>query len=349
MRSVGHRESAAVVAVAERGHESARAYAHMVIGRTAVAWSSDSSRVADVPIMDFVAETMRRASGADLASVAAFSTEVKIPAGPVTVAQMAQLYPYENTLRVLRITGAQLKAYLEQSARYFRISGTGDAARISADPTIPGYNFEIVTGADYVIDLSRPIGDRITGLAYKGHAVRADESFTMALSNYRAGGAGGYFMLLGAPLVYDRQQDIRQLLIDEVARRRTLDPADYFTQNWRIVPPSSPATATAPAPAPAAREQVASTIRIISTNDFHGALEPRPDGNFGMRGGGAQVAAMIRRAEAECSGSCASVYIDAGDEFQGTPASTLAYGRPVVELFNQLGLAASAIGNHEFD
>ncbi len=95
--------------------------------------------------------------------------------------------------------------------------------------------------------------------------------------------------------------------------------------------------------------RTATTIRIISTNDFHGALDARPDGNFGMRGGAAQLAAMIRRAESECSGSCASVYLDGGDEFQGTPASNLAYGRPVTDLFNQLGLAASVIGNHEFD
>src|ERR1019366_236860 len=93
----------------------------------------------------------------------------------------------------------------------------------------------------------------------------------------------------------------------------------------------------------------ASTIRIISTNDFPGPLESRPDGNFGMRGGAAQVAAMIRRAESECSGSCASIWLDGGDEFQGTPASNLAYGRPVTDLFNALGLAASAIGNHDFD
>ena len=46
---------------------------------------------------------------------------------------------------------------------------------------------------------------------------------------------------------------------------------------------------------------------------------------------------------------CASILLDAGDEFQGTPASNLAFGRPVVDLFNALGLAASAIGNHDFD
>lgn len=337
VRTAGHREETAVVAAAAHGHASARRYAATTIGRTAVAWSADSARLADVPIMDFVAETMRRASGADLASVAAFSTELRIPAGPVTAAQVAQLYPYENTLRVLRITGAQLKSYLEQSARYFRVTGSGADARVSADPAIPGYNFEAVTGVDYTIDLSRPSGDRVTGLSRGGSSVRDADSFTIALSNYRADGSGGYTMLRGAPVVLDRQQDIRQLLLDEIARRGTLDPADYFTRNWRVLPPAS---SQAPA---------ASTIRIISTNDFHGALEPRPDGNFGMRGGAAQVAAMIRRAESECSGTCASIFLDAGDEFQGTPASNLAYGRPVTELFNTLGLAASAIGNHEFD
>lgn len=351
VRASGHAENAAVLAASERGHEDARLYARTVIGHTAVAWSADSSRVADVPIMDFVAETMRRVSGADLASVAAFSTEVRIPAGAVTVAQMAQLYPYENTLRVLRITGAQLKAYLEQSAKYFRVSGAGDSARVSANPAIPGYNFEIVTGADYEIDLSQPAGQRIVGLRCHGKPVREADSFTIALSNYRAEGAGGYAMLHGAPVVLDRQRDIRQMLIDEVARRGTLNPADYFKPNWRLVPAALAAKAAAAIRGERAFDAVraATTIRIITTNDFHGALEARPDGNQGLRGGAAQVAAMIRQAESECSGACASVFLDGGDEFQGTPASNLAYGRPVTELFNQLGLAASVIGNHEFD
>ena len=166
--------------------------------------------------------------------------------------------------------------------------------------------------------------------------MRDNDSFTIALSNYRAEGSGGYAMVRGAPVVYDRQEDIRQLLIDEVTRRGTLDPSAYFTQNWRLLPPSG-ATARP------------TTLRIISTNDFHGALEARPDGNFGLRGGAAQVAAMVRRAQSECSGSCASIFLDAGDEFQGTPASNLAFGRPVTDLFNAIGLTASAIGNHDFD
>jgi 2',3'-cyclic-nucleotide 2'-phosphodiesterase/3'-nucleotidase len=58
----------------------------------------------------------------------------------------------------------------------------------------------------------------------------------MALNNYRQTGGGGFSMLSGAPVVYDRQQEIRQLLIDEVRTRSTLRPTDYFHQNWKIVP-----------------------------------------------------------------------------------------------------------------
>ncbi|MBI3568074.1 MAG: 5'-nucleotidase C-terminal domain-containing protein [Gemmatimonadetes bacterium] len=243
VRAAGHAEAPALVALLQRGHDAARAYASQVVGRTAVPWRADSARVADTPLMDFVTETMRRAAGTDLASAAAFSLDARLPAGPITVAQLAQLYPYDNTLKAVRVTGAQLRAYLEQSARYFRVTGEGAARHAAPDPGIPGFNFEMVQGADYTIDLSRPAGDRITGLRVRGRAVRDDDSLTLALSNYRAGGGGGYAMLRDAPVVHDKQLEIRQLLIDEVTRRGTLRPADYFVRNWSVTPQSLAAEA----------------------------------------------------------------------------------------------------------
>ena len=99
----------------------------------------------------------------------------------------------------------------------------------------------------------------------------------------------------------------------------------------------------APAPVATAR------LRIIGTNDFHGALAPRRIGRV-QRGGAAALAATIARAEAECvAPACEWILVDAGDEFQGTLASNLAFGRPISEIFNHLGYAAAALGNHEFD
>ena len=92
-------------------------------------------------------------------------------------------------------------------------------------------------------------------------------------------------------------------------------------------------------------------VRILATNDFHGALEPRRDSRGVLRGGAAVLASEIAKARAECQTAlaCRSILLDGGDQFQGTPASNMGYGRPVVTLFNRLGRVASALGNHEFD
>jgi 2',3'-cyclic-nucleotide 2'-phosphodiesterase (5'-nucleotidase family) len=197
--------------------------------------------VMDTPIIDFVLEVQRRVARADLASTSAFNLNAEFGPGPITRADIAELYPYENNrLRAVRLTGRQLREYLEFSARYFR----ADAPRDSLiDPSIPGFNFDIVSGVDYVIDLTKPIGARITQLTRNGHPVQDTDSFTMALNDYRQSGGGGYSMLQGAPVVHDEGRLIRELLIDEVRRVGVLRPAEYFQRNWRLAPDSMSAAA----------------------------------------------------------------------------------------------------------
>ncbi len=371
VQSAGHAENAAVLAATDAIHRETVAYVTTPIGSTSERWSADSARFKDTPLIDFILETERKAAGSDLASTAAFSTDVVMGPGPITIAQVAQLYPYDNTLRAVRISGKQLRDYLEFSSRYYRTPAS-PSARLETDRQIPGYNFDIVSGVDYVMDVSRPVGSRITRLEHKGVPVRDTDSFTMALNNYRQTGGGGYAMLSGAPVVYDKQQEIRQLLIDEVKARGAVRQADYFKPNWMMVRGSVviggpnalegrivDVILVAPAVAPLAPASVNASrppfpagtrfLRIIATNDFHGALEPRPDANGVRRGGAAYVAAAIDRARAECAPRCETLLLDAGDMFQGTPASNLAYGRPVVEYYNRMGYAAAALGNHEFD
>ncbi len=241
IRTAGRAEAPAVVTATQDAHERAVAFATAPVGSTPVAWRSDSARVRDMAITDLVLEVQRRASGADLASNAAYSLNAEFGPGAITMSDLAELYPYENNvLRAIRITGRQLREYLEFSARYFREGAPQDSL---VDPTIPGFNFDVVSGVDYVIDISRPIGSRITTLERNGRAVQDTDTFTMALNDYRQSGGGGYAMLRGAPLVYDRQQVIRELLIEEVRRRGTIVPADYHRVNWRIVPDSLAAAA----------------------------------------------------------------------------------------------------------
>ena len=346
----GRAEHAAVLAATQRAHDATVRFVTAPIGSTPVAWRGDSGRVADVAVTDFVLEVMRRRAGAQLAAGSVFSLDAGFDAGPITVSRLSKLYPYENTLRAVRITGRQLRDYLEFSARYYR-EGAGDIV----DPRIPGYNFDIVAGVDYTLDVSRPIGQRVTRLEYRGRAVAPTDTFTMAVNNYRQTGGGGYAMLSGAPVTYDGgSTEIRQLLIDEVRSRGTIRPEDYHTVNWRLEPARAVERAygemrraqpRAAAPVPAGGRR----LRVISINDFHGALEPRPDSRGVRLGGAGAVGAAIERASAECRPECEVVVLDGGDEFQGTPASNLAFGAPVVEVFRRYGVAASALGNHEFD
>ena len=115
--------------------------------------------------------------------------------------------------------------------------------------SLAGFNFDVLSGADYVWDLSMPIGSRVTSLTYKGRPMAASDSFTLALNNYRAGGGGGYAMLAGAPVVFAKDVDIRQLLIDEAQRLSktgaALDLASYVVKNWRLEPAAAVAAAYA--------------------------------------------------------------------------------------------------------
>src|SRR5207253_8799934 len=127
-------------------HERTLAHAREVVATTPVSWRADSARVADTPLLDFVLETMRRTAGAQLAANAAFTVDAAVGPGPVTLGDVPRLYPFENTLRAVRVSGRQLRAFLEQSARYYRTWTPSDTAAI-IDPRVPGYNFDVLAGA----------------------------------------------------------------------------------------------------------------------------------------------------------------------------------------------------------
>jgi 2',3'-cyclic-nucleotide 2'-phosphodiesterase/3'-nucleotidase len=237
IKSERHAEEQSVVHAVQAAHAATLAYVNSPIGTTPDAWRSDSARIAPTGITGFILDVERRAANADLASTAAFDLHAHLGPGPVTVAQLAQLYPYDNTLRAVRITGAQLKAYIEYSNRYYE---TNANRNLVPDTSVAGYNFDVVSGVDYQVDVSRPVGHRVISLSYRGKPVAPTDTFTIALNNYRQTGGGGYSMLAGAPIVYDRQQDIRQLLIDEVRRLHEIRESDYRRNNWSFLKSSTP-------------------------------------------------------------------------------------------------------------
>jgi 2',3'-cyclic-nucleotide 2'-phosphodiesterase (5'-nucleotidase family) len=218
-----------------QAHERTKAYVAQRIGESTEEWTSALARTRDTPILDLINDVQMRVTGAELSAASAFSLTSRIPQGPVTVADVAGLYVYDNTLKAMRISGAQLRAYLEKSAEYY-LPCPASACETLTNPTVAGYNYDVVSGVDYTLDLTKPVGQRLVRLERNGRAVAPADSFTIAINNYRASGSGGFSMLIGAPVVYDRGEGIRDLLIEDIRRRGTLRPADVFRQNWEIVP-----------------------------------------------------------------------------------------------------------------
>jgi 2',3'-cyclic-nucleotide 2'-phosphodiesterase/3'-nucleotidase/5'-nucleotidase len=333
-------------------HERAVEYVKSAVGQSASRLNAAEGRTRDLPIVDFINEVQRKQAGADLAATAVFRLGASLPAGAITVADVAGLYIYDNTLKAVRITGAQLKAYLEKSAEYFR-SWPLAAGQTLINPEHRGYNFDVVSGVDYTIDLTQPVGRRITRLVYRGQPVAHDQTFTIALNNYRQAGGGGFSMIAAAPVVYDRQEDVRELLLDEIKRKGTLRSVDYFQLNWRLLPEQAARAAqaelAAEATQPVTTTSAGKRLRVLGQNDFHGRLQPEVyNWSEGKAIGGAAVLySYYQHERAGFDGP--TITLDAGDVMQGTPISNLTQGRSTIDFFNLAGIDAAAIGNHDFD
>jgi len=333
----------------DAAHEAARLWAATPLGRVGPGFDARYARVQDTPLLDFINEVQRRGSGAQLSATAAFDVQAGLPEGEIHQREVSGIYPYENTLRAVKISGQQLREFLEHSARYFR---TYEPNQPLINDSVAGYNFDVVSGVVYNIDLSRPAGQRIRGLAYEGRIVQPTDSFTMALNSYRQVGGGGYSMLARARVVYDKGEDIRELLVDEIRRAHTLQAATFLRPSWAIIPDQARAAArgtVAPPSQVAVRVRDSTLLRVLATADLHGQLEARVwDWSQGRAVGG--VAAMkpwLDSLARACN--CTTVRLDAGDEMQGTALSNATYGRGTVDAMNAMGFDAAAIGNHEFD
>jgi 2',3'-cyclic-nucleotide 2'-phosphodiesterase (5'-nucleotidase family) len=234
-------------------HQRVVAYVADTIGFTPNSWSAADARLADTPILDLIQRVQLDATGADLSVASAFDTRAAMGPGAITQADAAALYAYDNTLKTIRVTGRQLRDYLEYSAKYFhRTTADGQLVDAAGDrdlevDSIPGYDYDVVAGVEYAIDVSRPVGERIVSLSFDGEPVADGQAFTLAINNYRQGGGGGYAMIQDAPVVEDGGREIRQLLIDWIAERDTIRVGDAFEPSWRIVPENAVAPYLAPA------------------------------------------------------------------------------------------------------
>lgn len=208
-------------------------YVNSSIGQSSEELSSNSARIKDSAIVDLINYVQLQATGADISAASLFNDEAIIPKGKISIANVAGLYFYENTLFSIKVTGKQLKEYMEMSAMYYQ--GFDSSGNLIINKKVPGYNYDIFSGVDYKIDVTQTQGNRIKDLKFRRKEVKDSDSFTLALNSYRQSGGGGYDMLKGSQVVYTKQESIRDLIIDYIQKKGRISQIDFFKKNWEII------------------------------------------------------------------------------------------------------------------
>ena len=229
------------------------------------------TRWQDLPLLSAVAPF--RSGGSP-----AWHGYVDIAPGPMAVKHVAELYPYPNTLKVLELNGAELREWLERAAAQFRRIEPGKTeAQALIDENHPSFNFDVIQGLDYLIDLSQPArygpdGKRLTAvqsgriaeLRYHGEPVRDTQRFLLVSNSYRASGGGNFPATGPARVVLDAPDENREALLRLLQSGRAFEPeADEGT--WRLkLPDGSRAQFRS---GPAARQLLAPDARLQWVRD----------------------------------------------------------------------------------
>ncbi|MFB9834584.1 bifunctional metallophosphatase/5'-nucleotidase [Actinoallomurus acaciae] len=247
-------EDPKLVALVKKQHDAVVAYVNQDVATSTEEMSAAESCWKDTAILDYVnlvqTETVKKAiagtadESLPVISIAApFNRAATFPAGQVTVKDIAGLYIYDNTLLGSVLTGAQVKAYLEYSARYYQqvaADAPVDPASWTNAHDLPDYNYDQMSGVTYDVDIAKPEGSRISGLAYDGTPVADDQRFVVAVNNYRQSGGGGFPGITTAPVVYNAQVAIREAIVAYASEAKTIDPSTFHVENWKLVRDGAP-------------------------------------------------------------------------------------------------------------
>lgn len=249
LSSASVEEDPRIVRLLRHDHERVVSYVNARVGTCASAMSAARSRFEDTPALRFInhvqaLEVAKWTSLPVLSLCAPFNRAAAIPAGEVSIRDVAGLYIFDNTLVGVRMTAGQVRDLLEESARYFRQVAAGPVAASDVSADVPDYNLDIAYGLTapltYDIDISKPVGSRIVNLRFGGVEVPDSFEFAVAVNNYRQAGGGDFPHVAAAPVLHNQQQEIRQLLIDWVKAAGVLDPATFAGADWRLVAGGEP-------------------------------------------------------------------------------------------------------------
>lgn len=221
-------EDPAIVKLLEPYRRKVEAYLNTPIAKSDTSLDGALARYEDEPLVDAIQDAQMEFAHADVSMATMFIPSTRVNAGTVTVRDAFGIYPYENTLYAVEMTGAELKDALEHAASFYPAWPATEGRM-----RLPGYDADSAKGVTYEMDLSKPVGSRVVDLEFHGKPLSPRQKLRVAINNYRDTGGGGYSVYKNLPVVYRSDEEIRDLLIAYLKEHKLFPAAD---NNWRIVP-----------------------------------------------------------------------------------------------------------------
>ncbi|MDE7242754.1 MAG: 5'-nucleotidase C-terminal domain-containing protein [Oscillospiraceae bacterium] len=188
-------------------------------------------KLRDTAVMDLINNIQLEASGADVSAAALFKDTSDLPEGNINYGNIFDIYKFDNTLYRVTVTGAELKGYMEWSASHYNQWQPGDI-NISFNPEVPGYLYDMFQGVDYEIDLSKPTGQRIQNVVFKGKPLADDQTLTLAVNNYRYSSGLKAQNLVAGTKEWESSEPIRDMIVNYFAEHPVVEPT--VDNNWKI-------------------------------------------------------------------------------------------------------------------